>query len=814
MTYEPHLIAPFSQAVSKELQPWLIPDQAFEEAFDCYIQHGVINKREGYNFFANGGAGSAPYCESRIVSRITSAAFDTGDGGKTYGPVVLGNIPLRRGTVQIIDAVGVQTATDDGQGGFVAPHSGTVNYTTGSVTVTFTANVTGADPITATYDYHPGLPVMMIANFVTNNNTKEMLVCDTKNINKFNPATNRFDDITVTQFTGTSHDFFTWVQYPTILDEPRLIFTNNVDQIKFYDGTDIGNFFPITASKDITAEAYGTGDGGAGPYDHTTPNALIVPNSVEITAVAQVVTDDGLGALEGDGTGTINYETGEISVTFTAVVDALDPITIDYSYGSDYVITCAKLIDFKDRLILFRTTELGGTVHPQRIRPSGTGKSGDVFLTSASGAGVIDIPSQTWINGVVSNRDDLLFFTEKEHWILKYSGNDIVPFLPSLIDGSRGCDATFSPISYLNLTKAYSKHAFTTSDGYQVRRYDEKIPNFSFEDVDQDNFDLCFSGEILDDQSHYLIYPSQGNTTSDRILVNNYDENNFSIYKLPLSCMGNYFESFDITWDDLAIGGSHEKKTWEEFAATYATWNDIGWSKDQPIAIGGGHNGEIWRLNAENSEDNPLKIWNITSVSVSPLLVEITTDYHNYLLGDSVFFAAISGSTEINNKQGFIAEVVDVNTVRVQFEGIASISAYTSGGQISRVIPFELVTKNFNPYVNSQQRVRCGWIYFYVDTSDSLVTDDDDNAVPGKIDIEVFSNDRFPDSPTKLTSLDLKYETRINNFNDRQSLKVWRKVYINQNTKFIQFRFKNKQPGTRIRIHAYMLGFMPGGRLI
>src|SRR5690606_38231442 len=119
-----------------------------------------------------------------------------------------------------------------------------------------------------------------------------------------------------------------------------------------------------------------------------------------------------------------------------------------------------------------------------------------------------------------------------------YTGNDTTPFVLDRIDYSRGSDATFSVITYLNRTSAASKRGLIISDGYRVERQDEKIPDFSYNEIDGENFDLCFAGSVDADRDHYLIYPPSGSNTSKRILVTNYDEDNYTIYRLPLSCMG------------------------------------------------------------------------------------------------------------------------------------------------------------------------------------------------------------------------------------------------------------------------------------
>jgi len=216
----------------------------------------------------------------------------------------------------------------------------------------------------------------------------------------------------------------------------------------------------------------------------------------------------------------------------------------DYVYTSATIttLTASFMVQMKDRLILLRTTE-NGNIFGKRIRISGTGANCDNFDTSATGAGFIDIPDATWINGAAFNRDDLVIFTEQATWVLKYTGNDTTPFVLDRIDESRGCDATFSVITYLNRTSATSPRGLIITDGYRVERQDEVIPDFSFNEVDGDNFSLCFAGTVDADRDHYLIYPPPNRAHSLRILNTNYDEDNYSIYRLIIVISAKFIRS-------------------------------------------------------------------------------------------------------------------------------------------------------------------------------------------------------------------------------------------------------------------------------
>lgn len=831
MAYQPYLVGDNKTALETDKQPWLIPDDAQSELFDGYVEHGIIQKRDGYNFFANGQEGGMPYCESRIVKTFTIAT-STGIGGGNQTFVFDTSTvpdPVRRGGIRIISDTPAQLIEDDGAEGTKAGSDGTIDtgttpftYTTfpTSIQATFDTAPTGGT-VTIEVDQYPGDPVMMVANYITASNVRELIVADTKRINRWNSSTNRLDDITQTPYTGDESQFFSWVQYPTPEDEPRLIFTNNEDPIQSYiknDTPEVTDFSPGVSATAVTNEAFDTGDGGPGPYGSTVANPLVVEGSITISEPGgQSVTDDGFGALIGDGTGTVNYETAVMSVTFTNNVASMDAITIDYSYYSGFITDALLAFNFKDRLILLRTTEGVGTVYPQRIRISGTGQSGDIFydaVSTAPGAGLIDIPDQDWIMGAVINRDDLIIFTERSTWIMKYTGSDIVPFSLDRVDGSRGNAAPFAPISYLNMSKGYSPQGIIITDGYQVKRYDERIPDYMYQQVNQDKIKQCFSGSVDDDQNHYLIHPSPGATESDRILVNNYDENNFSVFRIPLSSMGQYKEGFDTTWNDL----TKEKGVpdWAAFGTKYSTWNNIGYTKDQWIGIGGGHEGEIWRLNADGSEDNPLRIYAISDVSSSSVMtVKITSDWHNYKVGDYIYITGTSGSVELNNTQGFIPRegIIDDHNFHVEIADVSEFTPFTSGGNVSRTIPFSFTTKNFNPFANQDMKVRCGWVYFYLDIGGTLIEDADDNVIPAKINVDVFSNDS--NVPTTVYPISVNpYEGNMTNADGRISKKKWFKMFINQTSRFIQFRVRNTQAGVSVKIHAIMPGFMPVGRLI
>ena len=88
----------------------------------------------------------------------------------------------------------------------------------------------------------------------------------------------------------------------------------------------------------VTGEVIGTGDGSTTSFSATLANTPVEPKSLTvhytIGGTAYTGTDDGEGNITGTDidSGTINYDTGEVSLTFSTAPDDGTNITADYKY--------------------------------------------------------------------------------------------------------------------------------------------------------------------------------------------------------------------------------------------------------------------------------------------------------------------------------------------------------------------------------------------------------------------------------------------------------------------------------------------------
>lgn len=140
----PELVA--NQLVS--VQPMMGPvSQVFYLDFVYGSTKGSVTK--GQKVFDSLGLGpNNPYYSSSLVDQET---IGTGSGSTTQFTPNLSYTPIRGGSVSISD--GVSTVNDDGNGNLVGDGTGTIDYVSGALDVTFAVAPSNAAVIAATYEY-------------------------------------------------------------------------------------------------------------------------------------------------------------------------------------------------------------------------------------------------------------------------------------------------------------------------------------------------------------------------------------------------------------------------------------------------------------------------------------------------------------------------------------------------------------------------------------------------------------------------------------------------------------------------------------
>ncbi len=224
--------------------------------------HGLTN---GDSVMISGVVGAVGYNTNSpfVITVVDATNFTVGANAGAYGAYVSGghwisnrslsatepNSEIVAGSV-VITLAGPIVLTDQGDGTLTSPtagNSGTINYVSGSVTLTHTAGVGAA--VTVSYSYYPALPVMGIwQREIAGINNEQTIFFDTRYAYIFlGSAFQEF--IAGTAWAASDSDFFWAANYRGSSPENRLFFvTNNLnnaaDPMRYTDGTTWTTFAP------------------------------------------------------------------------------------------------------------------------------------------------------------------------------------------------------------------------------------------------------------------------------------------------------------------------------------------------------------------------------------------------------------------------------------------------------------------------------------------------------------------------------------------------------------------------------------------
>lgn len=263
------------------------------------------------------------------------------------------------------------------------------------------------------------------------------------------------------------------------------------------------------------------------------------------------------------------------------------------------------LLPFKGRLLAFDTyegvTNLTTTNHPNRLRYSWVGNplDAEAFRSDIIGkGGYIDATTSERIVSVNRIKDTVIVGFERSMYTIRYTGNEILPFVWEKVNGTLGIESPFSTIEFDKGIIGFGQSDLVSCNGYDVERIDTKIPDLA-ENIENDtNGHLRVHGYYDKYRElSYFCYPrsNQSNAYPDRVLCFNPNNNSFSIFKDRLTTFGGWQPFDDTTWTDL------DYLKWSEWSTP---WNQSGINSLLPNVAAGNHNGAVVVYNDANKTLN------------------------------------------------------------------------------------------------------------------------------------------------------------------------------------------------------------------
>ena len=395
-----------------------------------------------------------------------------------------------------------------------------------------------------------------------------------------------------------------------------------------------------------------------------------------------------------------------------------------------WVDTCLIIVPFKNRLVLFNTTETttvtpGTTTQanfPFRARWSQLGSplDPDAFKDDIPGKGFgADAPTSEAIVTVEFIKDRLIVFFERSTWEFVYTGNQVNPFVWQQINTELGAESTFSIVPFDKVAIGVGNVGVMACNGANVERIDTAIPQEVFRIHNLDSgVERVYGIRDYYVEMVYWTFPDPNASTDfpypNQVLVFNYSTGTWAINDDSITAFGYFQPQTGITWD-----------------STQITWDmTIGWDSGSATAlfrqvIGG--NQEGWTFIIDADQPTNAAVIQITDVIFSndgSNIVTIKAIDHNFKIGDFIFIADVVGTLDmlrLNNMIFKIVRIIDKDnfTFIMPLPIIDPASVYNGGGVIRRVSLIDIQTKEYNFYADQDRNCYVSKVDFQVDRTDT-----------------------------------------------------------------------------------------------
>lgn len=335
----------------------------------------------------------------------------------------------------------------------------------------------------------------------------------------------------------------------------------------------------------------------------------------------------------------------------------------------------------------------------------------------------------------------IVYFTNSV-WSLIPTGDPNKAFRWVRLNSFRACDGKMASVAYDRFSKALGLRGITASDGNETQRIDQRILNFTTDELESSQFEKIFCFRDYEHQRWWTLYCDGENDTDEnnRVLVFDDISGAFTTYSLPMNCLGYGVRDKDFTLEDFAVSTVYDLTLEMVGEATLKHYSFTG---NEDLLLGGDISGNIYQMNFcgedntnpisstlftaawnpfqaegkeallsyvdfyvdtdrttsmkvdfyKNDEENPYTtqwirflpnlnfIAEIQDIDNSdPCLVEVPN--HGLSTGNTIYIYGVESMDQINSGDGYTITVVNADSFTLNGINSTSYDLYTDGGAI------------------------------------------------------------------------------------------------------------------------------------
>ena len=434
------------------------------------------------------------------------------------------------------------------------------------------------------------------------------------------------------------------------------------------------------------------------------------------------------------------YDTGTSTTATTLFTPSLG--------GTRTLYGCKLMFAIKQRLVCLNVYEFesgAGTSSnfPQRARWCQAQGPSNWDDTVAGGGGFVDAPTGEQIISARALQDGLIVFFTSSVWTLRPVPDPALPFRWDKINDYRACDGKMATIHYDRYVVAFGVRGITATDGVETRRVDDRINDFTSDEVNVDEFQKVYCARNYDNNRFWTLYANKEDVNNvdvenSKALIFDDDSKAYSEYSISMNCLGYGNFAKDYGLDDFIAANNLDVSLVDMNDETLQSYF---WQDNAEAFLGGDIGGIVYVMQTEGTDDGAdiscdlyTNAWNpaqqegkeaqlnfidiyVNVEKNTQLTVEfykdtdvtpyarrttdilpplgfiaeisnitqanpanVTANNHGLATGDTIYIYGVQGMTEIDD--GYTITVVNANNFTLDGINSSAFSAFTTGGQV------------------------------------------------------------------------------------------------------------------------------------
>lgn len=461
--------------------------------------------------------------------------------------------------------------------------------------------------------------------------------------------------------------------------------------------------------------------------------------STAISNINRLYFTNGLSWNNTNQTDGIWYFNGSTTVT------SLKPTT----GGANFLVGGKLIFSLGQRLVVLYTYEAPAvatpsTRFPQRARWCAKQNPANWSDTVAGGGDFADAATSDQIISAQLLQNQIIVFFTNSVWSLLPTSDPNKSFRWQKINNFRSCDGKMASVAYDRFAGALGVRGITATDGINTTRMDERISDFTIEEISQSDFGNTFCARDYNNRRWWSLFTDGSSSSNNRALIFDDDSGGFSTYDISMNALGYGIEGSDYEFQDFSVANNKDF-SFEDFGDD-KTFISYYFQGNVQLFVGGDTSGFIYQLDITSADLTAAIDSNLTSAAWNPFKEEgkeclmpymdffvetspcttatisfykdtsqtpytsqvidflpdlnfitliadvdlsnpcnVNAPSHGLSTGDEIYIYLVEGMVEINSgEEGLPYTVTIIDEDNITLDGIDStaFTAYTSGGSL------------------------------------------------------------------------------------------------------------------------------------